>query len=371
MKNNILQNFRNMKSVTYILSLGVLVLLQSCSGKETATPKKIDLEEAVFASGTMEQENTYLLSANVDGVLRSLDVKEGQRIEKGQHIASINNSIQTNQVYDAEVAYRDAFSSALPNSPELQNSALQVEQAKKQLHFDKQNYQRYKELYELKSVSKLEFEKYELQYKASQSNLKSLEEGYDDLQSDLKLHAERNRVQLNTQKDKLSDYFITAEQTGIITDLYKKQGELVRKGETIAQIASGDFIVKLFVAEDDIVKVNLGKSVALSINTYPHKVFTAKVSKIHPGFNANEQSYIVEATFDEFPQKMFNGTQLQANIAIDKRDDVMVVPTSFIEKGQMVTLESGEEKHIKTGSRTNEWTEVISGLNENDILIKK
>ncbi|WP_299555999.1 HlyD family efflux transporter periplasmic adaptor subunit [Seonamhaeicola sp.] len=360
-----------MKSITFIFSLGMLVLFQSCKGKETTTPKRIAIEEAVFASGSMEQKNTYYLSANADGILISLTVKEGEPVEKGQRIAGIQNNVQTNQVNDAEVAYRDAVKSALPNSPELQHSAVQVEQAKKQLGFDKQNYQRYKELYALKSVSKLEFEKYELQYKASQSNLKSLEEAYHDLQSDLKLNVERNRIQLSTQKDKLNDYFINAEQTGVVTDLYKKQGELVRKGETVAQVASGDFIVKLFVAEDDIVKVSLGQSVALSINTYPQKVFTARVSKIHPGFNASEQSHIVEATFDAFPQKMFNGTQLQANIAIDKRENVLVVPTSFIEKGQFVTLESGEEKRIKTGSKTNEWTEVISGLSVNDILLKQ
>lgn len=360
-----------MKSIALFLGLAVVFMFQSCNKKaETTSPTRISIEEAVFASGYMEQENTHTLSANADGILLSLSLKEGQAVENRQRIAVIQNDVQSNQVTDAQVAYQDAANSASPGSPELQNLSVQIAQAKKQLSFDQENYQRFKELYAQKSVSKLEFEKYELQYTAAQNNLKSLEENYKDLQSNLKLNVERNRIQLNTQKDKLNDYYVFTSQAGVITKVLKKEGELVRKGETIAQVASGNFIVKLFVAEDDIVKVNVGQSVALNINTYPNQAFMSTVHKIYPGFDEGEQSYIVEAVFDKFPPKMFNGTQLQANIEVGKRENVLVVPSSYVIKGQLVKLESGEEKAVKIGSRTTKWIEIISGLTEKDIIVK-
>ncbi len=360
-----------MKSFTLFLGLAVAGILLSCNKKaETTSPTRISIEESVFASGYMEQENTHTISANADGIILSLSLKEGQTVENRQRIAIVQNDVQSNQVSDAQVAYEDAAKSALSASPELQNLSVQMAQAKKQLGFDQENYQRFKELYAQKSVSKLEYEKYELQYTAAQNNLKSLEENYKDLQSNLKLNEERNRIQLNTQKEKLKDYYMFTSQPGIITKVLKKEGELVRRGETIAQVASGNFIVKLFVAEDDIVKVNKGQSVALNINTYPNQAFMATVHKIYPGFDEGEQSYIVEAVFDKFPPKMFNGTQLQANIEVGKRDNVLIVPSSYLIKGQFVKLESGEEKAVKTGSRTTEWTEIISGLSEKDIIVK-
>lgn len=361
-----------MKSTAFCVGLAVVVsMFQSCSKRaETTSPERMAIEEAVFASGHMEQEGTHVLSANADGILLSLSLKEGQEVGDSQLIAVIQNDVQSNQVSDALISYEDASKSAATTSPALQNLSVQIAQAQKQLSFDQNNYQRFKELYDQKSVSKLEFEKYELQYTAAQNNLKVLEESYKDLQSTLKLTEERNRIQLNTQRDRLKDYYVFSSRPGVIIKVLKKEGELVRRGETIAQVASGNFIVKLFVSEDDIVKVNVGQSVALNINTYPNQPFKAIVHKIYPGFDESEQSYIVEATFDQFPPKMFNGTQLQANIEVGNRENVLVIPSSYLIKGQFVKLESGEEKAVKTGARTTEWTEIISGLSENEVIAK-
>jgi membrane fusion protein, macrolide-specific efflux system len=359
-----------MKSFILIFSIVWICTLQSCKNNETTSPKKISTVEAVFASGYMEQEQTYNLSANADGVLIALSIKEGVSVGNNVRIATIQNDVQSNQVADAQVVYEDANRSTSSNSSELQSLTVQIAQAKKQLSFDQENYQRYKDLYTQKSVSRLEFEKFELQYNASQHNLKSLQENYKDLQTNLELNLKRNRIQLNTQKDKLNDYFVYTNHQGIVSKVLKKEGELVRKGEIIAQVVSGKFIAKLFVAEDDIVKVNVGQKVSLNINTYPNEVFIATVTKIYPSFDEGEQSYTVEANFDKFPPKMFNETQLQANIQIGKRKSVLVVPSEYIVKGKFVKLKNGEEKSVSIGSRTNEWTEIVTGLSEKDVIQK-
>lgn len=359
-----------MKSFALFFSLFVVCMFQSCKKNETTSPSRISIDEAVFASGYMEQEQTYNLSASADGILLALPIKEGLTVGDHQLIATIQNDVQSNQVVDAQAVYQDAVHSASLNSPEFQALEVQIAQAKKQLSFDQENYQRYKELYAQQSVSKLEFEKYELQYTASQNSLKSLQENYKDLESNLQLNAERNRIQLNIQKDKLNDFFVYTTHQGVVARVFKKEGELVRKGETIAQVVRGNFIAKLLVAEDDIVKVNVGQKAALNINTYPNQVFMASVTKIYPGFDESEQSYTVEASFDAFPPKMFNGTQLQANIEVGKRNGVLVIPSEYIIKGQFVKLENGEEKSITIGSRTKEWTEIVSGLSETDIIRK-
>ena len=359
-----------MKSFALFFSLVVVCMFHSCKKKETTSPFRISIKEAIFASGYMEQEKTYNLSANADGILLVLSIKEGLSVGDRQRIATIQNDVQSNQVVDAQAVYQDAAHSTSPNSPELQTLSVQIAQAKKQLSFDQENYQRFKELYAQKSVSKLEFEKYELQYNASQNSLKSLQENYKELQSNLQLNAERNRIQLNSQKDKLKDYFVYTTHQGVVAKVFKKEGELVRKGETIAQVVSGNYIAKLLVAEDDIVKVNVGQKVALNINTYPNQVFMASLTKIYPGFDESEQSYTVEASFDTFPPKMFNGTQLQANIDVGKRDGVLVIPSEYVIKGQFVKLDNGEEKSVTIGLRTNEWTEILSGLTEKDVIRK-
>lgn len=368
MKTNPRSLLRNAGASFHAIAL--TALLASCAQQDTTLPVRKNIEEAVFASGHVEQVNNYTVSAKVEGILLAFPIKEGDSVTKNDVIAIIENDVQNNQLQDAVVVYQDAVSKASPSSPQLQSIQTQIDQAKQQLAFDKENYLRYKGLWEKKSVSQLDYEKAELQYKASLNNLRALEKNYQDVQNSLELSVQRSQVQVNTQASLLKDYKLTSGESGKVIHVFKKQGELVRRGEPLANIGSGDYRIKLFVAEDDITKVSIGQSVAVHINTYPDQAFSAKITKVYPGFDQAEQSYVVEAQFDRLPEKMFAGTQLQANIETGRRKDVLVIPREYLSKGTYVLLQNGEEKQIETGSKNSAWVEVVSGLTEQDVIKK-
>jgi multidrug efflux pump subunit AcrA (membrane-fusion protein) len=350
----------------FMLSVFFLV---SCKKRETISPVRKNLTEAVFASGHVEQENNYTVSAKVEGIILSIPIKEGDSVLKDDVIALIEDDIQKNQLQDAQVLYEDALSNASTDSPQLQSIMVQIDQAQKQLAFDEENYLRYKELRKKESVSQLDLEKAELQFKASNNNLTALQKNYNEAKKAAELNVQRSRVQVHTQNVMLKDYTLATKESGSVIKVFKKAGELVRRGEPIAQIGSGPYSIKLFVAEDDITNINVGYSVALQINTYPDKTFAATISRIYPAFDETEQSYIVEAQFIQLPEKMFSGTQLQANIKTKHRTNVLVIPTKFVNKGNSVRFQNGEERKISTGSKNNEWTEILSGITENDVVV--
>ena len=361
-------NYIFKKSLGFLMVL--MLIFASCTQNEAISPVKKHIEEAVFASGYLEQENNYTVSAKVEGIIASLPVKEGDVVSQHDLIAIIENDVQDNQVQDALAVYNDAVTNASSNSPQLQHLQTQIEQAQQQLEFDQENYVRYKDLWEKKSVSKLEFERAELQYQASESNLIALQKNYAEVQNSLRLSVERSLTQLNTQKSMLNDYRMITHESGKVINVFKKQGELARRGEAIAKIGSGTYVIKLFVSEEDITQIQVNHPVAVNLNTYPGETFPAKVTHIYPGFDEIEQSYIVEAQFEQLPERMFSGTQLQANIETGRRKNVLVVPTEYVSKGNVVILKNGEEKQIETGSKNSVWTEVISGITEEDLIIK-
>ena len=348
----------------------IISLLSSCNKKETITPTRKHIVNAVFASGFIEQENQYTVSASTDGILTNIPVSEGDLVTQNTTIAVIKSDVQNNQVTDAQAVYNNAVTNASANASILQQIQTKINQANSQLLLDKVNYERYKDLRGQNSVSQLEFEKAELQYKASQNKLLELQNSYKATESDLKLNEKRSLVQVNTQKAILDDYKLNSSISGKVINVFKKQGELIRRGEAVAEIGSGAFIIKLFVAEDDINKVNKNQTVSVHLNTYPNEIFKAKISKIYPSFNSTEQSYVVEAQFDQVPSKIYSGSQLQANIETGKSNNVLVIPTAYLIRANYVLLESGEEKSIKTGNKNSDWTEVISGLSEEDIIVK-
>lgn len=348
----------------------VISLLSSCNNKETTTPILKNIEDAVFASGYIEQENQYTVSASADGILTSIPVNEADIITHNTTVAVIKSDVQNNQLADAQVVYKNAVTNASTNASTLQQIQTKINQAKTQLSLDKVNYKRYKDLRAKNSVSQLDFEKAELQYKASQNNLLGLQDSYKATESDLKLNEKRSLVQVNTQKAILNDYKLSSSISGTVINVFKKQGELIRRGEAVAEIGSGAFIIKLFVAEDDINKVNNNQVVLVHLNTNSNQTFKAKISKIYPSFNTAEQSYVVEAQFDQVPAKLFSGSQLQANIKTGSSKNVLVIPTAYLIRENYIILENDEERNVKIGRKNDDWTEVISGISEKDIIVK-
>jgi macrolide-specific efflux system membrane fusion protein len=355
------------RQLSYIL---LVLTLVGCNKNDAISPVKKDIREVVFASGIMEMENEYIISAKVDGILTHFNAREGDRVVSAQTIAELDSDVPTGQLNELQIQLEDSKKNAMPTSPQLQNLQNQIAQAEDQYAFDKQQYAIYKELWSKKSVSQLDFEKKKLQYEISKKSLQALNENYQDLWNSLQLNVQRYQAQLTTQQAVLKDYSIKTEDEGIILNVFKKQGELVRRGEEILKMGNGDYIIKLFVSEEDITKVRLNQKVLVSINTYLGKTYEAKVSKIHPGFNETEQSYIIEAKFIELPEQLFSGTQLQANIETTTREDVLLIPNDYV-LNNTVKLKNGKDKSIETGFSNSDWTEVKSGITENDQIIRQ
>ncbi len=345
-------------------------MLFSCKKTEKTSVIRKDIEDAVFASGYIEREDEYMISANISGTILKIPIKEGELVNENNLIATIENSVQTEQLKDAEAVLSQSKKNAMASSPQLLQIQSQINQALHQVEQDKTNFLRYKDLRGKNSVSQLDLEKVQLQYLASQNNLIALQKNYQDAKNALELTEKRSGIQVAQQQDILKDYTIKAIEKGEVLNVFKKKGELVKQGENIAKIGSGDFKIKLYVSEDDIAKLKLGQKTAIRLNTYPDENFMATVTKILPAFDETEQSYIVEAKFDKVPEVIFSGTQLQANIETSKRKNALVIPTSYISKGKFVTLENGEQKAVVIGSKDNEWTEILSGISENTVLIK-
>ncbi|MCB0631664.1 MAG: HlyD family efflux transporter periplasmic adaptor subunit [Saprospiraceae bacterium] len=344
--------------------------ITSCNRLEQTSPVRKTIQEAVFASGHVTQEDEYVIAANVDGTVLAINVQEGDTVAEHQVLLKLKSDIQNSQLQELQAVYEEARSNASEDAPQLAQIRIQIEQTELQLAQDETNYLRFKDLRENNSVSQLDFEKARLQYESAKRNLALLQKNYREVTSSLQLSVDRSRAQLQSQQALLSEYILKADQAGIAIQVNKKKGELVRRGEVITRIGSGPFVLKLFVSEEDITRIETGQKAAVHLNIYPDRTFSATISKILPGFDQAEQSYIVEAQLDEMPEKLFNGTQLQANIDIGKRENVLVIPAEFLQKGKYVTLANGEQKEVTPGEKNHEWVEVTSGLSESDVLTR-
>lgn len=357
-----------MKNTLYIpLCYGLLAMLSSCSAHETTSAQQVAIVDAVFASGHIIMENEYLVTANSEGYLVAASIQEGDSVSAGMPLFQISSEVQNEQLSSAQANYQDALQNMKENSPQQSQLRLQIEQAKAQMEIDSANYLRYQKLSKTGAVSQQEFERAKVQYENSIRQVKILQRSLSDLLEKLKLNLKNAEVQLNIQKENNSDYYLTSFISGTVLQVYKNQGDLVRRGETIARIGGGKPLIKLFIAEEDIDKIKEGQVTTISLNTRKDALLDAKITKIYPAFDEQQQSFICEAEFVESPE-LFVNTQLQANIIIDQKANALVIPSDFLIPGDSVVYSNGEKAFVKVGIRTSEWVEILSGLDESRLV---
>lgn len=359
------------KLSTLIGSLWLALLLSSCQEAVQTQVEEKDIVDAVFASGFIAMEDEYLVMANTEAqILRQL-VQEGDAVLTGMPLFKLSQEVQSAQLATAQANYEDAQRKAAANSPQLAELTLKIEQAESQLQQDRKNYERYQQLVTTHAVSQLEFEQAKMQYENAQNSLARLQQSLVDLESSLQLNLENAAQQLRIQQENSADHVITSAIEGRVLTLMKQQGELVRRGEALAKVGGGEAIVKLYVAEEDINLVEVGQTAYVALNTAKDDRHAARISKIYPAFDEQQQSFIVEAVFVAPPTTLYPGTRLQANIVVGKKENALVIPAEFLLPGDSVMLADRSLRPIEVGMRSEAWVEVASGLQKGNTVIVK
>ena len=356
-------------TIPAIPAILIILTLTSCRQSPSFTPQYRDIVDAVFASGSTQAKDQYKITAFADGYLQQSLVAEDDTVHKGQLLFRIGNDIQRTQVHNAATNYDYAVRNAENNAPQIQQLESQIAQAQQKKTTDSLNYLRYQRLLPSHAVAQVDYDNARLTSEASTAGLTQLQKNLEDLRTNLSLNVENTRSQYRLQQQNNDYYELTGQSDGRIENVYKKNGDLIRKGDVIADLGAGLQIARLLIAEEDIDRVRLGQATLVSLNTDKVHVYDATITKIYPSFNTNDQAFIAEATFNPLPANLRNGTQLQANIILSEKKHALVVPASYILPGDSVIL-AADHSHapVRTGIRTLEWVEILGGLHDNQSI---
>ncbi len=365
-----------MKKQIAFLSIFLLLSATACKPKfDKTSPVYAPVTEAVFASGSIEPKDAYTLTSLSDGFIVKSYVTENDLVHDGQLLFQLDNRQQNTQVKIAETNLQYAKISAAGNSPTLLQIRAQIDAAKIKLQTDSINYVRYQHLSSTNSVSKADLDNARLAYESSRSAYQQTLENYKVAADKVKQDLSNTKSQLQNALAGNQYYNLLAIGSSKVYQIFKKQGDLVRKGDQVAQLGNPDsIVVNLDVDEGSISKVQLGQQVLVELNTEKNKTYEARISKIYPHFNETSQSYKVEARFLKEMPGLISGTQLQANIITSKKDKALMIPHIYVMNGNKVLKQDGNKMDtatITTGIVSEAWIEVLSGLSERDVILKE
>lgn len=361
-----------MKRLILFSTVLTTITFWGCKNQESTHPLRKNIVEAVFASGNIITENQYVVTSQVDGYLSKSFFKEGDSVKSGQVVFRIENNAQPEQLINAETNYQYAVSNLSKNSPVLEQLMAQKKQVENKLTTDSLNFVRYQNLVQSGAVSQVDYEKVKVSFENTTQDLLSINNQISDTKNKLQLEVSKNKANLAAQQNTSSYYEIRAEVDGVVLQIQKKRGELVKRGEPVAEIGSGKYIAKLFIVEEDVNKLKIRQEAYIELNSEKNKSYKAHLSKIYPYFDNKEQSFIAEATFNEPIANLKSGTQLQANIKTNEKDNALVIPTEYLIPGDSILNKKNERVKVTVGIRTTEWIEILSGADDSiDILLPK
>lgn len=323
----------------FILILGILVLFF------------FKMEDTVYATGKLVGRYDYEMKARVPSSIIEIVKKEGDSVKKGDVIIKLDMTILQDKIVQlqneikelqAEIKVKKTSYDVLKNNPlpkEYRHVYTEFEEQKKRLEQSEKNLPVYKALYDKMAISRIEYEKYELNHIQTKAALKKAEDDLnrvkDGMTEKILIQAD-NEIKLLEQKlaskekileitqQHMVDYTIIAPEDGVVTELPLPTGHYVESGNMIAKmsyIKEKKFIA--YVGERYVYKIRPGQSVRITSSQYNYinfGYFEGKVIQVSelPVKKENTNLYPVEVLVTHEPYELKLGSSAEIMISTGK-----------------------------------------------------
>jgi len=376
-----------------VVVVGVVIALAASRGRgdktlevQTAKVDRQKIVQKVSATGKIQPKTQVEISADVSAKIIKLPVKEGQWVEKGALLVSLDR-----ERYVAAVESGDAnVSSAQANASLVHENMNRTEK----------EFARSKELLATGLESQSAFEAKQAAYQVEVARYKSATD-----------QVEQAKAALKQARDDLSKTTIYAPMSGTICALNKEQGEIALGSQfqkdvimIVADLTAMEAQVN--VDENDIVSIAVGQKAEIEVDAMLDKPLTGVVSEISNSANVAGQGTAEQKTEFEIkisivdpPKTLRPGMTASAEIVTKTQDNALSVPLQTVAartvdqltmKGEkrkdaekrykpdkdgfveiVFTVVGGKAvaKQVKTGIQSDALIEIVDGLKEGDVVV--
>jgi macrolide-specific efflux system membrane fusion protein len=170
---------------------------------------------------------------------------------------------------------------------------------------------------------------------------------------------------------------IIAPLSGFIIARSKEPGQTLSTSDSILVMAD-DLIIEADVDETDLRYIRINQKVDFYLDAYPDQKFKGTVE--HVAYESqvinNVTVYTVKIRPLQVPANFRAGMTATVDVKARQKDDALLLPydavtTAGSEKTVLMKTDTGqpELRKVETGSTNGKYIEIISGVNENDIVL--
>lgn len=288
-----------------------------------------NFEHHIDVTGTIDADLNALISPEMNGQITKIYVKEGQKVNKGQVLAKLNDEVLRK------------------NLAQLQTGLLLADTL----------YQKKKKLYDQKVIS-------EIEYLQAKNQKETLEDNINVIKSQIRLTT------------------ITAPFSGIVDRIYLKEGEMGVPGRTFIQMVNlSKMLATADVPENYLPALKVGDSVKLTFPTYPDIEITNNIYQIGNVIDPINRTFRVKILFNNTDNKIKPNMISVIRFQDFDAKNAIVVPTNCLSQdisGWFLFVIKNKEnkniavkKYVEIGISNEMETIITSGLSEGEKIVSK
>lgn len=287
---------------------------------ETYTIKDHEFQTGFDIATTLESAEISDVNTEASGIVKVMNCKLGDKVQKGQILVQIDNEIANQQLQQAVI-----------NLDKVKNSYL-----------------KYKELKETNNIPTIDFQNIEYEYLSLQR-------------------------QVAIAKKTVSQTIVRAPISGTIVAKIANKGDMLQAYSPIVSIANVKQLKTIVNLNfEDWSNVNVNDKVTLNFNSKIYKNLGLVTKKVP--YPTQSKTYPVEITINT-PQDLLPGLTVVAQFNQSSTKNLLAIPRSaiFIENKEpfcyVITKKSITKTKIETGLFDDTFLEIKTGLSENDEVI--
>ncbi|MBN1212549.1 MAG: efflux RND transporter periplasmic adaptor subunit [candidate division Zixibacteria bacterium] len=343
-----------------LIALVIFFAFDSNAKKEdilkTVAVARGTIVDQALAIGTIDPEKEISIKSPIAGIVKKTFSDIGDKVEIGDPLFDVAPD---------------------PTPMEYAEAKRQVELAEVSFNNVKREYERIKSLNEKSLISSQDYESKQAQYEESELRLNLAREKLALIESGQTEVAGRN-----------VDNIIKSTIKGTVLSLLVEEGDPVvpltsyQAGTDLMTLARmDDLIFKGWVDEIDVGKISVGMPAEIEIGALPGTDVTGVICKISPKAQQREGStmFEIEITLKEQGESYLRaGYSANANIIINKRADVLMIPERLVAMNDSVSTVEVQDsagiittREVSIGLSDGINIEIIDGVTEGELIVER
>ena len=256
----------------------------------TAKATRQELVSVVSGSGQIKPKTYVNIGATAFGRITHLYVKEGDHVQKGQLVATVESEQPASAVQAQQATIAASKTDVQADVAAEHTAQAAVDMAHADLEQKNLDFTRAQALYDARLISKQDYDAKKAAYDVSAATLAQRQAAY--AQSTSQTASQRGHVDQAVATLRGNAYNLDLTQSrapfdGLVTNVPVREGETVvlgiqnAEGSTLMTLADMSVITaEVKVDETDIVNVKLGQSADVTVDALPGRIFKGHVTEV-------------------------------------------------------------------------------------------